>query len=293
MLLEFIALTLINLITFAQVGQCILFATIASKLFENEDNKLVPLEIEINLTTTEVDVTQIQNSLIHLTIDAELVINFNTLPVIAATVPVGVFLFVGLKNSTYIICGQSIKNRGMTVSNTLQTEGTMEQFITNLYKPKGEKFYRKHVHTFWKNAHLFDTSFCARYISYAEIKEAYDAASNQDITIKVPIDVSILIDDILIFSGMSDYHNAVFGQHRIVFHLNKKAFVFCQVNPIASLKSMAKRYDRQTDFDAVHNKWSLSYEKYNHGFSQFGTQAKRINTLKPTGSCDGNAFPTV
>ncbi|KAA6329475.1 MAG: hypothetical protein EZS28_053606, partial [Streblomastix strix] len=43
MLFEFITLALISLITFAQVGQCILFATIASKLFENEDNKPVPL----------------------------------------------------------------------------------------------------------------------------------------------------------------------------------------------------------------------------------------------------------
>jgi tRNA G37 N-methylase TrmD len=54
----------------------------------------------------------------------------------------------------------------------------MESFVTNLYKPKGEKFNRKHVHTLWRNAHLFDTSVCGRYISYAEIKEAYEAASN-------------------------------------------------------------------------------------------------------------------
>ncbi|KAA6388684.1 MAG: hypothetical protein EZS28_015790 [Streblomastix strix] len=250
-------------------------------------------EIEINLTTNEVDVTQIQDSFIHLTIDAELIINFNTLPVIDATIADGVFLFVGLKNSTDIIRGYSIKHRGMTVTNTLQTEGTMESFVTNLYKPKGEKFNRKHVHTLWRNAHLFDTSVCGRYISYAEIKEAYEAASNQDITIKVPIDISIPIDDILVFSGMSDYHNAVFGELRIVFNLNKEAFVFCQVNPIASSKTMAKRYDRQADFDAVHKKWSLSYEKYNHGFSQFGTQAKCISTLRPTGSGDGSAFPTI
>ncbi|KAA6374810.1 MAG: hypothetical protein EZS28_029664 [Streblomastix strix] len=76
-------------------------------------------EIEINLTTNEVDVTQIQDSFIHLTIDAELIINFNTLPVIDASIADGVFLFVGLKNSTDIIRGYSIKHRGMTVTNTL------------------------------------------------------------------------------------------------------------------------------------------------------------------------------
>jgi hypothetical protein len=48
----------------------------------------------------------------------------------------------------------------------------MESFVTNLYKPRGEKNNRKHVHTLWDSAHKFDTSICGRYISYAELKEA-------------------------------------------------------------------------------------------------------------------------
>jgi hypothetical protein len=44
---------------------------------------------------------------------------------------------------------------------------------------------------------------------------------------RIPIQLTIPIDDILCFSGMSDYHNAVFGELRIMFRLNKDAFVFC------------------------------------------------------------------
>ncbi|KAA6360103.1 MAG: hypothetical protein EZS28_044370, partial [Streblomastix strix] len=88
---------------------------------------------------------------------------------------------------------------------------------------------------------------------------------------------------------MSDFHNAVFGELRKVFQLNKDAFVFSQVNPVASSKIMVKRYNRQTDFDVVHKKWSLQYEKYYHGFNQFGTKDKCISTLQPIGSGGGNA----
>jgi hypothetical protein len=54
----------------------------------------------------------------------------------------------------------------------------MESFCTNIYKPKGEKFNRKHIHSLWRNVHEFDTSICGVYISYAEIRDAYDAATN-------------------------------------------------------------------------------------------------------------------
>jgi hypothetical protein len=53
----------------------------------------------------------------------------------------------------------------------------MESFVTNIYKPRSEKDNRKHIHTLWRNAHNFDTSVCGRYISYAEIRDVFNAGA--------------------------------------------------------------------------------------------------------------------
>ncbi|KAA6355069.1 MAG: hypothetical protein EZS28_049404, partial [Streblomastix strix] len=98
---------------------------------------------------------------------------------------------------------------------------------------------------------------------------------------------SIPLDDILVFSGFTDYPNSVFGDLKIKFRINPNAFVFAQVIPIISVAKyytmnktdlMASEPDKLKNIDLLFRNWSLRYQ-YTKQFTQMRCTADLITKI--------------
>ncbi|KAA6366189.1 MAG: hypothetical protein EZS28_038285 [Streblomastix strix] len=99
--------------------------------------------------------------------------------------------------------------------------------------------------------------------------------------------LSIPLDDILVFSGFTDYPNSLFGDLKIKFIINPNAFVFAQVIPIISMAKyytmnktdlMASEPDKLKNIDLLFRNWSLRYQ-YAKQFTQMGCTADLITKI--------------
>ncbi|KAA6354832.1 MAG: hypothetical protein EZS28_049641, partial [Streblomastix strix] len=182
----------------------------------------------------------------------------------------------------------TIYHRGRTIDGTLQNDSTTEQCIYNTVKPRSEKNNRKHIHSLYeKNIHKYDTSACGTYVTIREIEEAIKDQVSVPYTMYIRFRLSIPLDDILIFSGFTDYPNSLFGDLKIKFKINPNAFVFAQVNPIISMAKyytmnktdlMASGPDKLKNIDLLFRNWSLGYQ-YTMQFTQMGCTADLITKI--------------
>ncbi|KAA6309703.1 MAG: hypothetical protein EZS28_056453, partial [Streblomastix strix] len=168
-----------------------------------------------------------------------------------------------------------------------QNDSTTEQFIYNTVKPRSEKNNRKHIHSLYDNIHKYDTSACGTYVTIREIEEAIKDQVSVPYTMPIRFRLSIPLDDILIFSGFTDYPNSLFGDLKIKFKINPNAFVFAQVNPIISMAKyytmnktdlMASGPDKLKNIDLLFRNWSLGYQ-YTKQFTQMGCTADLITKI--------------
>ncbi|KAA6398697.1 MAG: hypothetical protein EZS28_005777 [Streblomastix strix] len=148
-------------------------------------------------------------------------------------------MFIKLKSASQVIREYTIYHRGRIIDGTLQNDSTTEQFIYNTVKPRNEKNNRKHIHSLYENIHKYDTSACGTYVTIREIEKAIKDQVSIPYTMPIIFRLSISLDDILVFSGFTDYPNSQFDDLKIRFKINPNSFVFAQVNPIIS---MAKYY---------------------------------------------------
>ncbi|KAA6380703.1 MAG: hypothetical protein EZS28_023768, partial [Streblomastix strix] len=181
----------------------------------------------------------------------------------------------------------TIYHRGRTIDGTLQNDSTTEQFIYNTVKPRSEKNNRKHIHSLYENIHKYDTSACGTYVTIREIEEAIKDQISVPYTMPIRFRLSIPLDDILIFSGFTDYSNSLFGDLKIKFKINPNAFVIAQVNPIISMAKyytmnktdlMASGPDKLKNIDLLFRNWSLGYQ-YTKQFTQMGCTADLITKI--------------
>ncbi|KAA6404075.1 MAG: hypothetical protein EZS28_000406 [Streblomastix strix] len=137
---------------------------------ESKIPALFDKEIIINLSDTDCDIIQIQNSFLSvvLTANIQLVYKFEK---IDESYKDGLVPFVGLKSGSTLIREYIIYHRGKTIDESLQNEATTESFIYNTIKPKSEKNNRKHIDSLYENNHNFDTSACGTYISMRNIEK--------------------------------------------------------------------------------------------------------------------------
>ncbi|KAA6354809.1 MAG: hypothetical protein EZS28_049664, partial [Streblomastix strix] len=224
-------------------------------------------EILISLSGTDHDVTQIQNSFLSIVLTANVQFD-NKFDEYEESFKYRTVLFIGLKSASQVIREYTIYHRGRTIDGTLQNDSTTEQFIYNTVKPQSEKNNRKHIHSLYENIHKYDTSACGTYVTIREIEEAIKDQVSIPYTMPIRFRLSILLNDILVFCGFTDYPNSLFGDLKIKFKINPYAFEFAQVNPIIS---MAKYYtinktdliasgpDKLKNIDLLFRNWSLRY----------------------------------
>ncbi|KAA6397236.1 MAG: hypothetical protein EZS28_007234 [Streblomastix strix] len=253
---------------------------------ESQIPALFDKEILISLSDSDHDVTQIQNSFLSIVLTANEQFD-NKFDGYEESYKDGTVLFIGLKSASQVIREYTIYHRGRTIDGTLQNDSTTEQFIYNTVKPRSEKNNRKHIHSLYENIHKYDTSACGTYVTIREIEEAIKDQVSVPYTMPIRFRLSIPLDDILIFSGFTDYPNSLFGDLKIKFKINPNAFVFAQVNPIISIAKyytmnktdlMASGPDKLKNIDLLFRNCSLGYQ-YTKQFTQMGCTADLITKI--------------
>ncbi|KAA6389568.1 MAG: hypothetical protein EZS28_014904 [Streblomastix strix] len=221
-----------------------------------------------NLSDSDHDVTQIQNSFLSIVLTANVQFD-KKFEGFEEYYKGGTILFIGQKSASQVIREYTIYHRGRTIDGTLWNDSTTEQFIYNTIKPRNEKNNRKHIHSLQENIHKYDRYACGTYETIREIEEAIKDNVSIPYIISMRFRLSVPLDDILVFSGFTDYPNSLFGYLKIKFKINPNAFVFAQMNTIIS---MAKYYtmnktdlkaigpDKLKNIDLIFYSWSLGYQ---------------------------------
>ncbi|KAA6383526.1 MAG: hypothetical protein EZS28_020947 [Streblomastix strix] len=100
--------------------------------------------------------------------------------------------------------------------------------------------------------------------------------------------VSILLDDLLIFSAFSEYSNSLFGDLKIKFKINRNAFVFCQEDQVLSITKyytinidelLSSVQDKLKDIDIFFRNWSHSF-KYTNMYIQIRCTADLVTRIR-------------
>ncbi|KAA6387204.1 MAG: hypothetical protein EZS28_017270 [Streblomastix strix] len=135
---------------------------------------------------------------------------------------------------------------------------------------------------------FIDEPSCGTYIIIREIEEAIADQVSIPCTMPIRFRLSIPLNDILVFSGITDYYNSLFGDHKIKFKINPNTFVFAQVNPIISMAKyytmnktdlMAGEPEKLKNIDLLFRNWSLVYQ-YTKLFTQMGCTADLITKIR-------------
>ncbi|KAA6392435.1 MAG: hypothetical protein EZS28_012037 [Streblomastix strix] len=122
------------------------------------------------------------------------------------------------------------------------------------------------------------------------MRETEEATKDQvsiPYTMPIRFRLSIPLDQILVFSGFTDYTNSLFDDLKIKIKINPNAFVFAQVNTIIQI---AKYYtmnqtdlkangpDKMKNIDLFFSNWRLG-NQYAKQFTQMGCTADLITKI--------------
>ncbi|KAA6360020.1 MAG: hypothetical protein EZS28_044452, partial [Streblomastix strix] len=109
---------------------------------------------------------------------------------------------------------------------------------------------------------------CGTYVTIREIEEAIKNQVSIPYTMPIRFRLSIPLDEILVFSGFTDYPNSLFGDLKIKLKINPNAFT----------DLMASGPDKLKNIDLLFRNWSLGYQ-YIKQFSQIGCTADLITKI--------------
>ncbi|KAA6395892.1 MAG: hypothetical protein EZS28_008580 [Streblomastix strix] len=254
---------------------------------ESQIPSLFDKEVIISLSDSDHDVSQMQNSFITLEFKMNLLF-VNKFDKFDDAYKEGTFIFVGLKNSAELIKLYVKYYRGKTIDGSLQNDATTESFIQNTIIPKSEKIKNRFVHSLYGNVSKDDISGCGRYLKIKEISEILASQTSSPYAMPVGFTVSILLDDLLIFSAFSEYPNSLFGDFKIKFKINPSAFVFCQLDQVLSITKyytinidelLSSVQDKLKDIDLFFRNWSHSF-KYTNMYTQIRCTADLISRIR-------------
>ena len=242
-------------------------------------------QFELSLCSSNFDVTEFENSYIHLRLRFRFTFSATDLPFITEEDENHVdpaykqllqhqYVFIGFKASSHCIGSYSFKFHDKPISSTQQSQAVTEQFLYSNFKAKGEISNKKYVYSPYKEVSEFDNSICGRYISLWKIltNRNGDAFS---------MEVIIPYTELLIMQDFDEYPNFAFGDLKIVLQIIHDGLVFAPVNPIASLRKAILRGDIPRDAngnlpDGMTSILALDSETmpYTHAFTQVGMKGK-------------------
>ena len=199
-------------------------------------------EITLRLTSSNFDICEFSNSYIHMTLRLRL--RFQNAPVVegddafAQALKNNQFIFLGLKCGNQLIRNYSFKHNDVPITTTMQSNAVYEGFLYSAFMSKGERSNKKYVFSPYEEVSMLDNSLCGLYLPIGELVSGT----------YVNMDVILPYRSLLALSGWNEFCNRVFGDLKIVFSLTSEAFVFTEVNPIASLRKaiISGKIDKST-----------------------------------------------
>ena len=187
-------------------------------------------EITLRLTSSNFDICEFSNSYIHLNLRLRL--RFDNAPTVSGSdefaemLKKNQFVFLGLKCSNQVIRNYSFKHNDVPISTTMQSNAVYESFLYSAFMSKGERANKKYIFSPYEEVSVLDNSLCGLYLPIGElVSGSY-----------VNLDVIIPYRGLLAMQGFNEFCNRIFGDLKIVFSLTTEAFVYTQVNPIASIR---------------------------------------------------------
>ena len=223
-------------------------------------------EITISLASDSFDVTEFENSFIHLKLRIRM--RFLNAPVVEGTdafaevLKQNQFVFVGLKCSSHILRNYSFKFNEVPLTSTMQSSAIYENFLFSSFRAKGEIANKKYVYSPYEEVSKLDNSYCGMYIPIGELVNG----SYRELDLIIPYDT------LLAMEAFDLYPNRIFGDLKIVFNTSSEAFVHTEINPITSIRKgiMSGRINKTVP----HLSDVLSVDKdsfeYTRAFEQIG-----------------------
>ena len=272
-------------------------------VFRDPENQAFPYApqqpITLHLSSHRFDVDEFENSFIHL--KGTYTFNFTGYPTLSGTSDIeeaiykNQFVFVGLKASSHIIRDYRIFFNNVEISTAHQAGAIEENFLYSTFKSKGQLNNKRWRYTDYKEVQNMDNSYCGAYISL------YEIAQNSG-TVSKDIDIIIKYDDLLCFETFDVYPTSIFGQLKFMFIPDVLGFVWCQVNPMNSIKAAVEDGGISTSLSGISEVLSIpdSQFKFMRSFEQQGVAAPvqfitaiNASTYAPTLSSAGNMTCTL
>ena len=180
----------------------------------------------------------------------------------------GIYLFVGLKNSSDFISEYAIYHKGKQISGTLQSNATVESFLYHSSRSAFDTQNRKGIHSVAeKVAEGDDTSYVGQYISLYQLQTA---AATTAKTLDVDLNIDIPFNDVLIFQQFQTYPSALFGDLEIRFKVNPNALVCLQCNPYATLRQKNIKDGTNATTKNLMNTYATEAVNYTRDYTQLG-----------------------
>ena len=141
-------------------------------------------EIEISMCSDNFDVTEFENSYMHL--DITLTVRLPYYPqgldltdAVTAALLRNQYVFVGLKCGSHVIRNYQFKFHDMPLSSTVQSSAVYESFLYSNFKAKGEIANKKFVFSPYDEVSTHDNSICGIYVSLYDIVQAAGDSERQ------------------------------------------------------------------------------------------------------------------
>ena len=191
-------------------------------------------EIELPLVSGNWDVTEFENSFIHLNCEAQF--RFDDAPTLGTAgaelddfekaMGDNQFVFIGLKASPHIIRDYRFKHNDTVIQTSNQASAITENFLYSTFKADSEISNHKFVFSTYKEVSERENSICGMYIPLKEIAAG---------TLTKKFEIVIPYQELLPLEAFNEFPNCIFGDLTFNFHVSYDAFVYCEVNPKESI----------------------------------------------------------
>ena len=194
-------------------------------------------DIEIPITSDSFTITEFDNSYLHLQCRVDFSTSGFSGISVGATGALGSalnkeqYVFIGFKSSNHVIRNYHFVFNDLDIPTSRQTNALYENFLYTNFKSKGEIANKKWVFSPYDEVERMDNSICG---SYVPLETILNSDNNE---FYVVFELIIPITEFLALESFDEYPNKIFGELKVMFNTTAEGIVYCQVNPIESIRN--------------------------------------------------------
>ena len=250
-------------------------------------------DIEIPITSDSFTITEFDNTYLHLQCRVTFSLTGFSDITISNTQDFGnalryqQYVFIGLKSSNHIFRNYHFVFNDLDIPTTRQTNALTENFLYHNFKSKGEIANKKWVFSPYDEVERMDNSICGIYVPLFELMGKTELTKDFDIIVPVT--------EFLALESFDEYPNKIFGELKVRFNVTGEGFVYCQVNPIESVRNSVVAgitASSTTNLSELVGTDARTFP-YTHAFQQQGIATKMCfftgyesNSMKSTGATE-------